>query len=282
MAAVNLLDGKVAVITGAASGMGLAAAETFVEHGAKVVLADIQDERGAAAAARLGDSAVFTHTDVTSAAAVESVVDVAVDAFGRLDVMFSNAGAAVDLSPIDELTPAGLDRTLALNLHAHVAAHKYAARQFRVQGTPGSIITTASVAALQAGWNGGAYSMAKAAVLALVRQTAMENRGTGIRSNAILPGAVLTSIITDMFGVSQDREDEFLTGIGERIGGETLIGRAGQARDVACAALFLASDLSDWITGIALPVDGGTTAVTKDATVALITDFAAQFHAGSP
>ncbi|MFG3618695.1 SDR family NAD(P)-dependent oxidoreductase [Nocardia sp. NPDC047654] len=278
---MSLLHGKVAVITGAASGMGLAGAETFVEHGAKVVLADIQDERGAAAAAHLGDSALFVRTDVTSAEQVESVVSVAVDTFGRLDVMFSNAGAAVDLSPIDDLTPAGLDRTLALNLQAHVAAHKYAARQFRAQGSPGSIITTASVAALQAGWNGAAYSMAKAAVLALVRQTAMENQGTGIRSNAILPGAVLTSIITDMFGVSRDREDEFLTGIGDRIGGETLIGRAGQARDIANAALFLACDLSAWITGVALPVDGGATAVTKDATVSLITEFATEFHTGS-
>ncbi|WP_324197823.1 SDR family NAD(P)-dependent oxidoreductase [Nocardia abscessus] len=278
---MSLLHGKVAVITGAASGMGLASAEAFVEHGAKVVLADIQDERGAAAAAHLGDSALFVRTDVTSAAQVESVVSVAVDTFGRLDVMFSNAGAAVDLSPIDDLTPAGLDRTLALNLQAHVAAHKYAARQFRAQGSPGSIITTASVAALQAGWNGAAYSMAKAAWLALVRQTAMENQGTGIRSNAILPGAVLTSIITDMFGVGRDREDEFLTGIGDRIGGETLIGRAGQARDIANAALFLASDLSAWITGVALPVDGGATAVTKDATVSLITEFATEFHTGS-
>ncbi|GEM29640.1 2,5-dichloro-2,5-cyclohexadiene-1,4-diol dehydrogenase [Nocardia neocaledoniensis NBRC 108232] len=276
-----MLDGRVAVITGAASGMGLATAQTFVEHGAKVVLADIQGERGAAAAARLGDSALFVRADVTSAEQVESLVRVAVDTFGRLDVMVSNAGAAVDLSPIDELTPAGLDRTLALNLQAHVAAHKHSARQFRAQGTPGSIITTGSVAALQAGWNGGAYSMAKAAVLALVRQTAMENRGTGIRSNAILPGAVLTSIITDMFGVSRDREDEFLAGIGDRIGGETLIGRAGLARDIAHAALFLASDLSAWITGVALPVDGGSTAVTKDATVSLITEFATEFHTRS-
>ncbi len=276
---MKLLDGKVAVITGAASGMGLATAEIFVEHGARVVLADIQDERGAAAADRLGDAACFTHADVTSPTEVESLVGRAVDTFGRLDVMFSNAGAAVDLSPIDDLTSAGLDRTMALNLHAHLAAHKYAARQFRAQGTPGSIITTGSVAALQAGWNGAAYSMAKAAVLALVRQTAMENRGTGIRSNALLPGAVLTSIITDMFGVSREREAEFLTGVGQRIGGETLIGRAGHARDIAAAALFLASDLSAWITGTALPVDGGATAVTKDATVALITDFAAEFHA---
>ncbi|MEU4596033.1 SDR family oxidoreductase [Nocardia sp. NPDC023988] len=277
---MNLLDGKVAVITGAASGMGLATAETFVEHGAKVVLADIQEERGAAAAARLGDSALFVRTDVTVAAQIESVVGAAVDTFGRLDVMFSNAGAAVDLSPIDDLAPEGLDRTLALNLQAHVAAHKYAARQFRAQGVPGSIITTGSVAALQAGWNGGAYSMAKAAVLALVRQTAMENQGTGIRSNAILPGAVLTSIITDMFGVSREREEEFLTGIGDRIGGETLIGRAGRARDIAGAALFLASDLSAWITGVALPVDGGATAVTKDATVSIVTEFATEFNAG--
>ncbi|MFF0492561.1 SDR family NAD(P)-dependent oxidoreductase [Nocardia sp. NPDC004068] len=275
----NLLEGKVAVITGAASGMGLATAELFVAHGAKVVLADIQEGKGKAAAARLGAAARFEHTDVTAPEQVRALVRTAVAEFGRLDVMFSNAGAAVDLSPVSELTPEGLDRTLALNLHAHVAAHKYAVEQFRAQGTAGSIITTASVAALEAGWNGAAYSMAKAAVLALVRQTALENRGTGIRSNALLPGAVLTSIITTMFRIDPEQETAFLTEVGAAIGGETLIGRAGTPEDIANAALFLASDLSGWITGVGLPVDGGATAATKDGTVSLITEVAGKFHA---
>ncbi|MET9327570.1 SDR family oxidoreductase [Tsukamurella sp. NPDC003166] len=274
----DLLTGKVAVITGAASGMGRSAAEVFVANGARVVLADVQDGAGVALAERLGAAARFVHTDVTAEADLERAVGAAREQFGRLDVMFSNAGAAVDLAPVAELTAEGLDRTLRLNLHAHVTAHRLAAAAFREQRVPGSIISTASIAALQAGWNGAAYSMAKAAVLALVRQTALEAAGTGIRCNAILPGAVLTSIITNMFGIPAADEEQFLTGVGEAIADQTLIGRAGVAEDIANTALFLASDLSTWITGTSITVDGGATAYTKDATVAAITEIASAYH----
>lgn len=274
----DLLAGKVALITGAASGMGRSAAEVFVANGARVVLADIQGDPGSALAEKLGDDARFVHTDVTVEAELRRAVRSAVDDFGRLDVVFSNAGAAGDLSPVAELSADGLDRTLRLNLHAHVAAHRLAAAEFRAQGVPGSIISTASIAALQAGWNGAAYSMAKAAVLALVRQTALENAGTGVRCNAILPGAVLTSIITNMFGIPAADEEKFLARVGEGIADQTLIGRAGVAEDVANAALFLASDLSTWITGTSITVDGGATAYTRDATVAAITEIASAYH----
>ncbi|WP_158675766.1 SDR family NAD(P)-dependent oxidoreductase [Nocardia stercoris] len=273
----QLLDRKVAIITGAASGMGLATAATFLEHGAKVVLADIQQDAGQTAADQLGPAARFRRVDVTDADQLESLVQYAADEFGSLDVLFSNAGAACDLSPVAELAPEGLRRTLALNLDAHAAAHKFALRQFRRQGRAGSIITTASIAALQAGWNGAAYSMAKAAVLALVRQTALESKGTGTRSNAILPGAVLTPMIPPMFGIADADASRFLSRVSAAIGGQTLIGRAGLASDIANAALFLASDLSSWITGADLTVDGGAMAFTKDATVDLITQVACEF-----
>lgn len=275
----GLLEGKVAIITGAASGMGVATAERFVEEGARVVLADINEEAGNATAQRLGENTRFIRTDVTAETEVEALVASAVEAFGQVDVFYSNAGAAGDVSPIDELSPAGLDRTLSLNLAAHVSAHKFAARQFRAQGTAGSIITTASIAALQAGWNGGAYSMAKAAVMALVRQTAFECQGTGIRSNAILPGAILTPLITTMFDVKPEDGDEFLRQTGEAISSTNLIGDPGTPKDIANAALFLASDLSSWITGTGLTVDGGATAASKDETVALIGEVAERFHA---
>ncbi|NMO03080.1 SDR family oxidoreductase [Gordonia sp. TBRC 11910] len=275
--ASRLLDGKVAVITGAASGMGLATAETFVANGARVVLSDVQEDAGVAAAERLGERARFQKTDVTDDAQIDALVRYAVDEFGALDVMYSNAGAAGDLSPIIDISREGLDRTLALNLTAHASAHKHATRQFQRQGTAGSIITTASIAALQAGWNGAAYSIAKAGVMALVRQTALENKGTGTRSNAILPGGVMTPMIPQMFGIAEADAQRFLDRAGEAIAGETLIGRTGYASDIANVALFLASDLSSWVTGIGITVDGGAMAFTKDATVELITQVAGEF-----
>lgn len=270
----GLLDGKVAIITGGASGMGSATAETFLDHGARVVIADIQEAEGRSVSDRLGENCRFRRVDVIDPDQIEALVQYAVDEFGRLDVFFSNAGAAGDLSPITDLTPEGLNRTFALNLASHASAHKFATLQFRRQGTAGSIITTASIAALQAGWNGGAYSMAKAAVLALVRQTALENKGTGTRSNAILPGAVMTPMIPSMFGIADADAPRFLARVGEIIGTQTLIGRAGESSDIAHAALFLASDLSSWISGVGLTVDGGAMAFTQDTTVELITEVA--------
>ncbi len=273
----ELLLDKVAIITGGASGMGLATAETFIANGAKVVIADIQKELGRTVSEQLGDGARFRTVDVTDDIQVAALVAYAVDEFGRLDVMFSNAGAAGDLSPVSDITTDGLNDTLALNLCAHVSTHKHATRQFRAQGTSGSIITTASVAALQSAWNGAAYSMAKAAVLALVRQTAFENKGTGTRSNAILPGGVMTPMIPRMFGIDEREASRFIDRVEQTIGVETLVGRAGQASDIANAALFLASDLSSWISGVGLTVDGGAMAFTKDATVGLITEIAGEF-----
>ncbi|MFT3661012.1 MAG: SDR family oxidoreductase [Gordonia sp. (in: high G+C Gram-positive bacteria)] len=274
----GLLDGKIAVITGAASGMGRSTARTFVENGARVVLADIQEEAGTALAAELGDAARFTTTDVTSEPDLEALIEYAVGEFGRIDVFFSNAGAAGDLSPVTDLTEEGLNRTLALNLNAHVAAHKLATRQFQKQGTAGSIITTASVAIFQSGWNGPAYSMAKAAVMALVRQSALENKGTGTRSNAIVPGAVLTPMIPTMFGISDADAERFAERVEEEVAGQTLVGRLGRPEDIANAALFLASDLSSWISGTGIVVDGGAMAFTKDRSIELITGVAGEFQ----
>lgn len=275
----GLLDGKVAVITGAASGMGFATAETFVREGARVVLADVQDDLGAAAAARLGDAAVFVHADVTDEVQVAAAIERATAEFGRLDVLFSNAGAGGDTEPVSSLGREGLERTLALNLTSHVYAHKHAARRFLEQGSGGSIITTASAAGVQAGWSAAAYSIAKAGVLGLVRASAFELRGTGVRSNAIVPGIVLTPIITNYFGVSPEDSRTFLDEVAREAAGETLVGRAGEPGDIANAALFLASDLSSWITGALLPVDGGATSATANQTPAIVARVAERFRA---
>lgn len=273
----GLLEGKTAIITGASSGIGRATAETFVRNGASVVLADIDTPAGEKLAAELGGRAVFVRTDVTSEEQIGAVVTAAVDRFGKLDVFFSNAGAGGDLSPVAQITAAGLDETLALNLKSHVFAHKHATRQLLEQGTGGSIITTASTAGLQAGWGAAAYSISKAGVLGLVRATAHETKGTGIRSNAIVPGGIVTPLISNYFDIPAEHTDAFLDVVAGHIGEETLIGRGGFPQDIANAALFLASELSTWITGIAMPVDGGATAATANRAPALVAQSAQEF-----
>ncbi len=145
----GLLEGKVAIVTGGASGIGLATVERFVAEGAKVAIADIQDEFGGSIVDRLGDSVLYVHTDVTDESAIEALVAGTVERFGKLDVMFNNAGAGGDRSPILEIGAAGFDRTIALLTGSVLLGHKYAAREFVKQGTGGSIISTASAAGLQ-------------------------------------------------------------------------------------------------------------------------------------
>src|SRR5690606_36083312 len=149
----QLLADKVAVVTGGTSGIGLATVERFVSEGGKVVIADIQDELGASIADRLGEDVAYLRTDVTDEAAIEAVVAHAVERFGRLDVMFNNAGAQGDPAPMVELGSEGFDATLALLTRSVALGHKYAARQFQKQGDGGSIISTASAAGLQGGWS---------------------------------------------------------------------------------------------------------------------------------
>jgi NAD(P)-dependent dehydrogenase (short-subunit alcohol dehydrogenase family) len=276
----GLLEGKNAIITGASSGMGSATAETFVREGASVVLADIDEEAGLDLAARLGDRVMFVRTDVTSEEQVEALVGAAIDRFGELDVFFSNAGAAGDVSPVPQLSADALDHVLALNLRSHVFAHKHASRQMLEQGRGGSILTTASIGAVQSGWGPAAYQIAKAGVLGLVRATAHAAKGTGIRSNAILPGPVVTPLVSRYFGIPEEQTSGFLAVVGEIFGEETLIGRAGLTQDVANAALFLASGLSTWITGVALPVDGGALAAAANKTPELVAQAAQTFLVG--
>jgi NAD(P)-dependent dehydrogenase (short-subunit alcohol dehydrogenase family) len=236
------LEGKVAVVTGGASGIGLASVELFVQHGAKVVVGDLQVDQGEAVSARFGD-VVYMPTDVTDSVQVEALVQTAVDRFGRLDVMFNNAAAAGDPSPILDLSADGLDATLRLVV--------------------GSIITTASGASFQGGWSSAGYTIGKHAVLGVVRQAAGEFGQFGIRSNALAPGITLTPIMSKTFGLPPTLAHEFTEYVAERLSGQQALGRVGRPRDIALAALFLASDASAWITGTVLPVDGGLVSVTQ-------------------
>ena len=254
------LTGKVAVVTGGASGIGLASVEAFVAEGARVVVGDVAVERGAAVAERLGDAVAFVPADVADDDAVRGLVDEAVARFGRLDVMFNNAGGGGDPAALVDLGAEGLDASLRLIVGSAVSGHRHAARVFREQGGGGSIITTSSGAGLQGGWGSASYAVGKHALIGLVRQAAAELGPDGIRSNAICPGITMTPVMG--MGIARDRKPEFMTALAEALRGEQPAGRVGRPEDIAGAAVFLASDLSRFVNGVALPVDGGAYAVT--------------------
>lgn len=259
----GLLDGKVAVITGGTSGIGLSSVERFVAHGAKVVIGDIQDELGNLVQERLGDSVFYLHADVTNEQSVAALVDSAVGHFGRLDIFFNNAGAQGDPSPILEMSADGFDKSLALLTRSVALGHKYAALEFKRQGTGGSIISTASAAAVQGGWSSLGYTVAKHAVVGVVRQAVAELSTLGIRSNAIAPGVVLTPIMARSFGVPMSEAADFEDFLANRIGSTQPLGRLGRPEEIADVAVFLGSGLSRYVTGAVIPVDGGATAVTQ-------------------
>lgn len=243
------LDGKVAVITGAASGIGEGTARRFVDAGARVVLADIQDDLRQSIVEDLGSGAAsYIHADVTREDDVAGAIKHAVSHFGHVDSVFNNAGAGGVGGPIDEFPIDGWERTLSPLLTSVAAGIKHAAIVMKAQGH-GSIVNTASVAGLQAGFGGHAYSAAKAAVTQLTKTTAIELASANVRVNCICPGGIATNIF---------RRD--VDSLAEGLVTLQPIPRAGRPNDIAEAALWLASDASSFVTGHALVVDGGLTA----------------------
>lgn len=277
----GLLQDKVAVITGGASGIGLATVERFVAEGARVVIGDIADENGQAAADRLGDAAVFVHTDVTDEKAIEAIIAAAVDRYGRLDVMFNNAGNQGDVSPLSDLNADGFDRTLALLTRSVALGHKYATKQFQKQGGGGTIVSTSSTAGLQGGWAGASYTASKHAVIGLIHQAAAELAPLGIRSNAIAPGTIMTPIMANAFGVPAENATEFLRYLEQELGPKLPIGRVGQPDDIADVVVFLASELSRYVTGVVVPIDGGATAITQGSFGVDVVKAAEEFSNGA-
>lgn len=246
------LDGRVAIITGGASGIGAATAELFVAEGAKVLIADMQEERGQDMAASLGDAAVFQHVDVTKEAEVAAAVDAAVDRWGGLDIMFNNAGFGGALGPIETTTVDDFDLTFDVLVKGVFLGIKHAAPAMRERGG-GSIINTASVAGLQAGWSPHLYSVAKSAVIHLTKSVALEYGEHNIRVNCICPGVIATPLAAGRPDVS----DEALEKMKGALGRTQVLGRIGDPTDIAQAARWLASDESSYVTGHAQVVDGG-------------------------
>ena len=250
---MSRLDGKVAIITGAASGIGRATAVRFAGEGATVVIADLNEEGGAAAVRECkenGGRAVFQKTDVASEAGVKAMVDRAVQEFGRLDITYNNAGLSGAIGSIENTTVEDWDRTFAVLLRGVFLGMKHSVPEMRKAGG-GSIISTASIAGLGGGYGPHAYSAAKAGVVNLTRAVALEVAKDKIRVNCICPGGINTPI----FNVVSDN-----MALMERMLAKLHpLQRAGHPEDIANMALFLASDESQWITGTAMVVDGGVT-----------------------
>ena len=252
------LSGKVAVITGAASGIGLATVELFVEEGARVVAADVQEEAGRELERRFPGVVRFMRCDVTQPTQIQQAIEAAAGQFGGLDILFSNAGAGGSQAGVENWDAAAWDATHALLLRSVVAGASYAVPHMKRRGG-GAIVNTSSVSALQAGYAPLAYSVAKAGVLHFTRLAATELSAHRIRINAIVPGFIATSIFGAIFNLDQEGSRKMAAQIAERSGTANPIGRSGLPRDIAEAALFLASDAAGFITGTHLTVDGGIT-----------------------
>ena len=252
------LEGKVAVITGAASGIGRGTVDLFVSQGARVVAADIQDDKGARMEEDHKGMVRYVRCDVMKEADIAAAVSAAKKHFGRLDVLFNNAGTGGAGDPADAVTAEGFDQVMHLHVRAAMFGMKYAVPLMRVAGG-GSIISTASVAGIRTGYGPLLYSVAKAAIIHMTHAAAAQLGPENIRVNCICPGLIATNIFAQAFGVPSQLAETRIEAIAESTRQSQPIPRGGRARDIAEAALYLAADGSGFVNGHALVVDGGLT-----------------------
>jgi len=250
------MQDKVAVITGGGSGIGKRTVERFVEEGGRAVIAEIRDASGKTLAARLGEAARFIHCDVTVEADVEAAVALAVSTWGRLDLMFNNAGGPGAPDPIESMPVNSWDATMNLLLRSVMLGIKHAAPVMKRQGY-GSIVSTSSVAGLIPGSTAAAYGVAKAGVLFLTKAAALELASHRIRVNCICPGLIATPIFTRSMELPSQLVDRVVEEAAPVLEKSQPLPRGGKPDDIAEGVLFLADDRAAFITGIALPIDGG-------------------------
>lgn len=252
------LDGKVCIITGAASGMGLAMAQRFTREGARVIAADWNAERLAAAVADVqaaGGEITASQGDISDRGVAEGLTDLALQTYGQLDVLVNNAGIMDHMAAVGEMTDEIFERVMGVNLKGPVYATRRAVRHMLEHGG-GSVVNVGSTASVSGGAAGAAYTMSKHALLGLTRNTAWQYAQRGVRCNIILPGGTATNIAETM---PQDQLDP--TGAGRAGAFAALIPGYLQPGDIANLALFLASDESKMINGAIIAADGGWTAL---------------------
>jgi NAD(P)-dependent dehydrogenase (short-subunit alcohol dehydrogenase family) len=246
-------SGKVALVTGAASGMGLATANAFAEAGAAIVLADFKEEALKAAAQKLvaaGHKAIAVRCDVSDDVQVAAMVDRTVAEFGRLDAAFNNAGVMARIAPTADSTREDWDRVIGINLRGVWSCMKHELRQMERQGS-GAIVNNASVGALTGNPGIGSYIASKHGVVGLTRTAALEYIKHGIRVNAVNPGLIDTPVARDVVNGDEQAYAE--------IAKHVPIGRAGRPEEIASAVLWLCSPGASYVVGHALTVDGGMT-----------------------
>jgi NAD(P)-dependent dehydrogenase (short-subunit alcohol dehydrogenase family) len=240
---MGLLDGKVAVITGAGSGMAKASVKVFVREGARVVAGDISGAENDTAT-EVGDGVLPVHCDVTKETDVEAMMQAAVDQFGRLDAVLNVAGIA-DAAMLTDVTMEHYDRMMNIDLRGVLLGMKHGMRAMAAAGNGGAVVNWSSIGGLNAAIATSVYSAAKAGVISLTKSGAVEGARAGIRVNAICPGYIKTEIMGA--GLEQ------YPGATEH----TPLKRLGQPHEIAEVAAFLASDRASFVTGAIIPVDGG-------------------------
>ena len=264
---MDRLKDKIAVITGACSGIGLGTVELFVAEGARVLAADIQNDRGSELERRFNGQVKFEHCDVTREDDIKRAMQAAKDQFGGLDILFNNAGAGGSPNTIEDMTGEAWDRSMNLLLRSVALGIRYAIPFMKERGG-GSIINTASVAALQAGMGPLAYSVAKAGVIHLTTVSAAQLGRSKIRVNAICPGLILTNIFgsgAKEMGASDEMVSMLNAGLRQQAPDAQPIPKGGAPADIARACLYFASDDSEFVTGTHIVVDGGMTTGPRQA-----------------